>query len=83
MPATAEPKFLNHVAGFSWVTPPRGDDGYAKVSAGGESFWLRDCEAVDATTFMGVVDNELVCTETHGLRLDDVVFFTPNWEPPK
>jgi hypothetical protein len=34
---------------------------------------------VDATTFMGVIDNELVCTDTHGLLFDDVVFFTPNW----
>jgi hypothetical protein len=79
MPATDEPKFLNHVTGFSWATKPRDGDGYAKVSVGGESFWLRDCEEVDATTFMGVIDNELVCTDTHGLLLDDVVFFTPNW----
>lgn len=72
-------KLLNEVPGFSWVTEPR-EDGYAKCSAGGESFWLKGCEHKDGQRWIGTVDNELVCTEDHGLKYGDVVWFVPNWK---
>lgn len=34
-------------------------------------------------TFVGVVDNVLICTDVHGLSLGDVIEFLPNWEPPR
>jgi hypothetical protein len=74
----ADPKWpilLNDLAGFQWASSPRGD-GFAKVCLCGESFWLRECTRQDDTDlWSGIVDNELVDTQEHGLDLDDVVCF--------
>ena len=75
-------KNLNECNGFNWVTKPQ-DTGYAKCSVGGESFWIRDCKFSGNGTFVGVVDNVLICTDVHGLSLGDVTEFLPNWEPPR
>jgi hypothetical protein len=66
---------LNDLPGFQWASSPRGD-GFAKVCLCGESFWLRECARQDDTDlWSGIVDNELVDTQEHGLDLDDVVCF--------
>lgn len=71
-------KHLNKIEGFAWATKPRsGDDPFAKVSICGESFWLKDCAELGEGVYWGVVDNELVATDLHGLSLGDRVVFVP------
>jgi len=70
-------KNLNECNGFNWVTKPK-EDGYAKCSVGGESFWIKDCVSSGNGTFVGVVDNTLLCTDVHGLSFGDVIEFLPN-----
>ena len=49
---------------------------HIKVSTGDERFWVKVTE-VDKTgddlAFSGVVDNDLICTGKHGLKLGDLV----------
>ena len=49
-----------------------GDD--VKVAIGGERFWTRITEINDGS-FMAEVDNELECTDIHGLQLGDQISF--------
>jgi hypothetical protein len=46
----------------------------AKLCTGGERFWVIVIE-VEGDKIRGVVDNELVRTETHGLKLNDLIEF--------
>ena len=45
-----------------------------KVSTGGERFW---CEVLERNgeVLLGRIDNDLVCSEVHGLYFNDVVQF--------
>lgn len=47
---------------------------FAKVSSGGERFWVR-VNKRDGSKFQGTVDNDVVMTKDHGLRLGDRVAF--------
>ncbi len=52
--------------------------GSAKVSIGGECFWVRDCKINDDGVITGLVDNDLVCTDVHGLSFGDEIHFKPH-----
>ncbi len=45
-----------------------------KVCTGGERFWVTVAEATEST-LTGTVDNELVCSDAHGLRYGDTISF--------
>jgi len=67
---------LNEHKEFSWANPPDRVTGYAKISVGGESFWVRDC-TVENGVVTGIIDNDLLFSEKHGLNLHDKVHFKP------
>jgi hypothetical protein len=48
--------------------------GHAQICVGGERFWVIVTRNI-AGRYEGVVDNDLVCTFEHGLKLGDVVRF--------
>ena len=61
--------------------PAVGD--FVKVHLPGETPWA-ECVAVHADgTWDGRIDNHLVCTEEHGLRVHDVVRFVPYADAPR
>lgn len=45
-----------------------------KVSIGGERFW-NQVTKVDGSIITATVDNDLVCTKTHGLKYGDTITF--------
>jgi len=47
---------------------------HVKVCANGERFWVQ-IEFIDFSTrtIIGIVDNDLVCTHDHGLKLGDKI----------
>ncbi len=47
---------------------------HAKVSVGGERFWVK-VNKIDNDIINGVVDNQLINTDIHGLILGDEVSF--------
>ena len=47
---------------------------FVKVATGGERFWVQ-IKNVDADEIVGIIDNDLVRTEEHGLSYSDVVTF--------
>lgn len=47
---------------------------FAKVAADGERFWVQVTKR-DGSKFQGVVDNDLIATERHGLQIGDRVAF--------
>ena len=68
--------YLNDLPGFQWASVGGNSKGFGKVSIDGESFWLRDCQQDEKGAFWhGIVDNDLVATSEHGLKLDDRVSF--------
>lgn len=48
-----------------------------KVNASGERFWCKIIKISDGG-FIGQVDNDLISTESHGLKLGDLIFIRPN-----
>jgi hypothetical protein len=50
---------------------------WVKVSAGNERFWIKVLDR-KMFTIIGQVDNELINTGEHGLRLGDIVVFHQN-----
>ena len=71
--AAAEPKDILP----DWETAGRTDGLGAKISIGGESFWVTVMRVETDGRVVGKVNNDLVCTEVHGLRLNDLVRYTP------
>lgn len=51
-----------------------GPGDFAKVSTHGERFWVRVTKR-DGSKFQGIVDNDVVMTDDHGLRLGDKMAF--------
>jgi hypothetical protein len=47
---------------------------HVRISTGDERFWVQ-VEDIDGETVTGRVDNELLFTETHHLKLNDRVIF--------
>lgn len=56
-----------------WATYTTGTE-HAKISIGSESFWVKKISYEDRI-FTGTVDNDLVCGDSHGLKLGDEVSF--------
>ncbi len=52
------------------------DRDFVKVNALGESFWIEVLH-FDGHDVIGRVDNELLCTDLHGYKLDDVIRCRP------
>lgn len=50
-------------------------DGFAKACLCGESFWIKDVEQESSGVMHGVVDNNLLFTNEHGLKLGNKVSF--------
>lgn len=48
-----------------------------KVGASGEYFWVEVCDRTTQGVYVGRVDNDLRCTEMHGLKRGDIVVFGP------
>lgn len=47
---------------------------FIKVGANGERFWLRVASVMEDGSYCGIVDNDLVRSDEHGLYLgDDVI----------
>ena len=46
-----------------------------KVSTGGERFWMTVSELTPEEGVIGIVDNDLICSEDHGLFFEDKVAF--------
>lgn len=65
---------LNDIKGFKGVVHTD-HDGYMKAWVQNERFWLRDCKKDPFGVYTGIVDNELVMTVNHGLKLGDEVEF--------
>lgn len=68
---------MNDHPKFSWASYSGNNPGLAKVCVGGESFWIRDVAPMESDKFSGRIDNNLVCTDEHGLCYDQEVTFTP------
>jgi len=66
-------KNLNNIRGFVGAT--RHEEDYFKVKVQNESFWLRDCKQDPCGVWSGIVDNELLSTDNHGLKFNDEVEF--------
>lgn len=49
---------------------------YCKICAGREQFWVKIIE-FDKNEIVGIVNNDLVFTDEHGLRCEDKVKFSP------
>ncbi len=47
---------------------------YAKIAMGGEVFWIKVRRWNDSVV-SGVIDNELVCSDVHGMREGDLVIW--------
>jgi len=71
---------LNNINGFVWASVGNNLEGYGKTTICGESFWIRDCSETDNGTWKGIIDNDLIGTDQHGLKLDDDVTFNPTLE---
>lgn len=65
-------KHLNDIKGFIGLI--KNDGNAFKVTVQNEHFWIRDCNYKDGLWY-GVVDNELLMTENHGLEFGDTVSF--------
>ena len=75
-------ELLNDRPDFGWADlRPEEGSCFAKVSVGSESFWIRDCRVVGPGIYEGKVDNDLLCTEDHGLQLYDIVHFKVDAPP--
>lgn len=46
---------------------------FFKVSAGGERFWVEVVTTYQTTGFIVRVDNDLLATHVHGLKLNDLI----------
>ena len=51
-------------------------EGYAKVSLGGESFWIKNCFR-HMEDIIGIVDNRLLFSDRHFIHCGDKVRFKP------
>lgn len=47
---------------------------YVKVSTGDERFWV-EVTKVDGSKISGEINNDLVCTDNHGLKCGDKIEF--------
>ena len=50
---------------------------WVKVCTGDERFWCR-VDIVDGDRIFGIIDNDLVCTDIHGLKYGDAISFGKN-----
>jgi len=79
---------LNFIPTFNWASgaiehSEWGPGKFAKVNIAHESFWIKDCQPTEVEgnpAFEGEIDNDLINTDIHGLRLGDRVVFIPTQE---
>jgi len=48
---------------------------FVKVSIGGERFWVCVGKLITDEIIEGVVNNDLLCTDVHGIECDDKIIF--------
>ena len=66
---------INNEKNVGWINHPN-EDGYARMSRNGESFYIRSCvKAVDADYYVGIVDNHLSMNDD--LKFGEKIRFTP------
>jgi len=65
-------KDLNKIRGFTGLI--KNDGNCFKLHVCGENFWVRDCNFIDGQ-WKGIVDNDLMLTDKHGLCYNDEVKF--------